>query len=155
MFRLASMIWDYGYFALADYDAAKQASFLFGGSETTLPMVRALNVYGAPVDFRAPEFNHRSVSPVIDKFHFDGSDGKGVCPDPEWPYIAIWATESPSEIQYHGGVFRPDPCHLIVIDNQRARHRRPPNHSKDRFFARVAISRQTGWQPDDFYLVRG
>lgn len=58
--------------------------------------------------------------------------------------MVLWASTTPTEIQYEGKIYRPDPFQVVIFSNKKVSHRRPANCPKDRWIFRQRV-RMPDW----------
>lgn len=71
-------------------------------------------------------------------WHYDGDTTPGSKPE---CCLVLWATNHPTEIDYKGTIYTPNPYELVIFKNMSVRHRRPADCPKIRwvFRQRVAV----------------
>jgi len=70
-------------------------------------------------------------------WHSDGDTTPGAKPD---CCLVVWASNHPTEIQYQGKIYIPEPYELVIFKNLSVRHRRPENCPKIRWMFRQRVA---------------
>jgi len=69
-------------------------------------------------------------------WHYDGDTTPGSKPD---CCLVLWASNTPTEIQYQGKIYTPKPYEIIIFKNMSVRHRRPEDCPKVRWMFRQRV----------------
>lgn len=89
--------------------------------------------HASVVRFAVPEYEGS-------EWHQDGDHAPGADMDCS---IVVWASRDPTQIRYDGVIYQPEPYELVIFDNLRCYHRRPPDVSGRRWLFRQRVRRAT------------
>jgi hypothetical protein len=175
------MIWDYGEVRwsgqhhgdhleyLEGYDVWPFASRLLHTNQMVKVEYRgpSWHSYATPdFSFREGNMGDDSHFADVSMWHQDGGSN---------PYFGVWATNAPTEVLLPDGrVYRPEPYHLIFIENRTVKHRMGHDgyNPSTREFCRIHVEADgynedysysnyrnynffepVWWKPDDRYLI--